>query len=262
MQEVVFVKLGGSFITYKHRPVTLNYEALEVASKILKQAQESGVKLIVGNGGGSFAHYAVLKYRNKDHRELAVMCHRATRLLNRIVVDYLIESGVKATSLQTSAVIYYNEQLGEFVIFGAPIKALVDSRIIPVLYGECIVTQSGVTVVSTERVFELVSEVLKPRRIVLLTDVSGVYTCNPKNCRDATLIRRITPSNLDEVLSTLKQGAETDATGGIYEKVKLASRLAFSLGIEVIITSGFDIESAVSAILGGTPARATVIAPK
>lgn len=260
--NVVYVKLGGSLLTVKNRPVAVNFEALSSVTKVLWEAVNSSIKLVVGNGGGSFAHYVVLKHRDRDYRDLLVWCNRSTRLLNGLVVDYLLDAGIRATSVQTSSIVYYDEDAGELRANAKVVKNLVEKGVVPVVYGECILGPDGIVVVSTERVFELLARSLSPTRVVLLTDVSGVYTCDPKKCTEASLVRKITRSNIDEVLSLLKSSEQGDATGGMYGKVKMASRLAFELGVEVVITSGLDKDAALKAIVGDEPERATIIDPK
>jgi isopentenyl phosphate kinase len=257
MKSYVFVKIGGSFITNKDKPVSLNYRSLQLLYEIVKRVHTSGVRLIMGNGGGSFAHYTVLKHRDKGSIDLLVKCHEATRSLNRIIVDYLVEGGLPVTSIQTSAIIHYME--GAFRVFYEPVALLVELGVIPILYGECIPSMRAPIVLSTERVFELLAGYLKPERIVLLTDVSGVYTCDPKTCSNPELIHEITPRNLEEVLELLKRHEKSDATGGVYGKVLLMSKLAFELKTNVVITSGFNVDSAVEAIMGGVPRDSTII---
>lgn len=254
--NIVFVKVGGSFITYKDKPVKVNLRALSSLVKIIREVKED-VSLILGNGGGSFAHYAVLKYRNKHPSNLLAKCHQATRSLNRILVDYLVESGVWATSIQPSSIIYVSRS--GFEAYIKPIEVLLENKIIPVVYGECVLSEIGVVVLSTEKIFELLAKYIKPSRIVLLTDVSGIFTCNPKICSAAELINRITPENINSVLEILKNTSTIDATGGVYSKVLSMSTFSFKTGVDVIITSGFDIESAILAIRGHVPKRATII---
>lgn len=141
------------------------------------------------------------------------------------------------------------------------VKQFLANDIVPVVYGECIIGAGNVIVVSTERIFELLAREISPRRIVLLTDVNGVYTCDPKKCKDASLIKRITRDTFEEVLLLLKQGAMDDATGSMFGKVQVAGKLAFELGVEVVITSGLNTKSALEAITGGYPEEATLIAP-
>ncbi|MEM0002159.1 MAG: isopentenyl phosphate kinase [Desulfurococcaceae archaeon] len=257
--KYIYVKAGGSFITVKSKPIKINYEALESLRRIISESKDGEIGLILGNGGGSFAHYTVSKYINTGDETLLVKCHEATRILNRIIVDYLVESNIYATSVQTSAIIQYDHKTGEFAVFYKPVEVLLSKGIIPVVYGECIPTSGKTIVISTEKVFELLAKHIKPHRIILLTDVNGVYTCDPKNCSNATLIDKITPQNINEVLMMLKEHEKSDVTGGIYSKVLSTSRLSFELKTEVFILSGFDVASAVEAIRGGYPRNATLI---
>lgn len=261
--EHVFVKLGGSFITHKDRPVSINYFALKCVREIFRVvAGRQDVSILAGNGGGSFAHYTVLKHAGACSKVRLVKCQESTRILNRIVVDYLVENGILATSVQTSSIIHYDVRSRKYEVFTRPLETLMSLGVIPVVYGECIPTTGEPIIVSTEKVFELISEHIKPKRIVLLTDVSGVYTCDPKTCRDPVMIDRITPSNVAQVLEVLKQGAFVDATGGMFSKVKFMASLAERLGIQIVITSGFDVDSSINAILGGEPLRGTTIYPE
>ncbi|MEM1635188.1 MAG: isopentenyl phosphate kinase [Thermosphaera sp.] len=256
-KDIVFLKAGGSLITFKDRPVSVNYEALKTLAEALKKVHEN-VTIVMGNGGGSFAHYTVSKYASESMLKLLVKCQQSTRLLNRLIVDYLVFHDIPATGLQTSAVIGYGKET--IKVFTPPIVNLLKNNIIPVLYGECILSDSGsIEIFSTEKVFEVLSSVLKPSRIVLLADVAGVYSCDPKKCSNPKLIRHINDSNLNEILNSLEEELGRDATGGMFSKVKSMSELSRKTGVKVILTSGFNAEYIVDAVTGKVPKEATVI---
>ncbi|MCY0868070.1 MAG: isopentenyl phosphate kinase [Desulfurococcus sp.] len=255
--ELVYVKLGGSLITVKSKPVTVKSEALDTVVKALRRVY-GRVGLVLGNGGGSFAHYAVRRYCNGDPAICISKCHQSTRLLNRLIVDYLVSSGIPASSVQTSAFITVKPG-GGFQVFYEPVASLLSLNVIPVVYGECLPSDEGPVVISTEEVFGLLAEVLKPSRIVLLTDVKGIYTCNPSKCSNPELVRRIDKSNLSLILDNLREEAKADVTGSIYGKIESMSRLSSKLGVRVIMTSGFNADEVVSAILKGEVGEGTVI---
>ncbi len=254
---IVYVKLGGSFITYKDKPFSINYSALEKTVSIISRTMDR-VKLILGNGGGSFAHTIVQMYRDKSVDVLLTHCQNSTRKLNTIVVNYLIEHGVRATGIQTSAIMVYEK--GEYSVWVKPIQQALEHGLIPVVYGECIFSDNGYTIVSTEKVFSILSRYFQPKRIVLLTDVPGIHTCDPKECSDAKLIKKITGENLDEVLNLLRKASSMDATGSIYGKVLSMARLSRETCVDVHVVSGFDIESSIKAILGLEYVNGTLIA--
>lgn len=256
--NLVFVKAGGSFLTFKDKPFSMNYRALEKLSEIIGKGFRSGVRILLGNGGGSFAHPVVKALEGGDPSRLLIHCQRATRLLNRIVVDQLIDKGIPATSLQTSAFIV--EDRDGLRVFIDPLRILLDGNVIPVVYGECIVSvRSGYRVLSTEDVFSVVAQYVKPSRIVLLTDVEGVYTCDPKLCRDAKLIRRIDRGNYEEVISMVSGSGGIDVTGGIRGKIDKMMNISRKLGIPVIIVSGFNTIEASRAIIEGVVEEGTYI---
>ncbi len=256
IDNVVFVKAGGSFITYKDKPFTINYTALSRLVDILRNSVKH-VRILLGNGGGSFAHPVVKMLKDSDPLKLLVHCQKATRLLNKIIVDYLVDHGIDAVSLQTSAFIVEEKGFSSWL---KPLKLLLKYGVIPVVYGECIISSSSIYhVLSTEDVFALISSEVKPVRIVLLTDVDGVYTCNPYTCRDAELIKEISNKNYNEILDMIEGSGGIDVTGGIRSKVEKMMNISKKLGVPVIIVSGHNVSEAVSAITKGVVSRGTVI---
>ena len=251
-----YVKLGGSFITFKDKPFSVNYEALEKIIEILSRVINR-VKLILGNGGGSFAHTIVEKYRDQPVDTLLSMCQDSTRRLNALIVNYLVQHGLRVTGLQTSALIVSSN--GEYHVFTKPLEKALEKGLTPIVYGECIFSDKGYEILSTERVFSILAQYFRPERIVLLTDVSGIHTCDPKMCSEAELIPRITRDNLDQVLHVLETTSTRDATGSVYGKVLSMTRLSSELRVRVYIVSGFDVESSIKAILGEDGVYGTVI---
>ena len=60
----------------------------------------------------------------------------------------------------------------------------------------------------------------KPNRIIIATDVDGVFTSNPMLDTDAKIIKDIDNSNIDDVLGNIKNEVKPyDVTGGMRTKV-------------------------------------------
>ncbi len=255
---VVYVKAGGSFITYKDRFFSVNYSALEALSRALRVAVDNGVRILLGNGGGSFAHPVVEMLKENDPRLLLVYCQKATRLLNKILVDYLVDNGIPAVSMQTSAIIYDDD--GVLRAYAEPVKRMLEIGVIPVVYGECVVSSTGIyRVVSTEKVFDALGEDIRASRLVLLTDVDGVYTCDPNRCGDAELIPVIDPSNYEEVISRVSGSKGIDVTGGIRGKIEAMYEYSRKHRVPVYILSGFNVEDVVKAMLGKEIGKGTIV---
>ena len=94
--------------------------------------------------------------------------------------------------------------------------------------------------------------------LVILTDVSGLYTADPSKDKNARLIERI--DEITPELDELASGAgSTNATGGMKTKLT-AAKLATRSGVPVFITSSKE-DDAILAALSGT-GRGTLFTAK
>ena len=255
--ELVFVKAGGSWITFKDRPFSIDYNALEKLAEILLMSSNDA-KIVLGHGGGSFAHPVVKSRQIYGDRKTLILCHKATKTLNQIIVSKLIDYGIDVLSIQTSSIILWTGR--GYRVFAEPVKEAINKGLIPIVYGDCILDQYGYyRVISTEELFTVLTMELKPKRIVYLERVDGIYTKDPMKYSDAKLIPLINKENYKETLKLLKESYGIDVTGGMRTKIEKALELARDYGINSIIVSGYDVEEAVRAITKGTIKRGTLI---
>ncbi len=63
MNEIVFIKLGGSVIT-KPEPYTADYDVIKSVLTEIKEIKEKRhINILIGHGGGSFPHIPAHEYR-------------------------------------------------------------------------------------------------------------------------------------------------------------------------------------------------------
>ena len=108
MNDLVFVKLGGSIITDKAqvetaRPEVIARLAAEMSSALSLQPD---LQVVLGHGSGSFGHVVARRYGTRqgvysadEWRGFAEVAAVAARL-NRIVTDAFLMAGVPVWSLQ------------------------------------------------------------------------------------------------------------------------------------------------------------------
>jgi len=92
--------------------------------------------------------------------------------------------------------------------------------------------------------------------LVLLTDVDGLFTANPRTDPDARRIAEL--ADVDDAALARAAGTSTGGTGGMSSKLE-AARLATRAGISVLITSG-DHPGALERALAGED-LGTLVAP-
>jgi isopentenyl phosphate kinase len=238
LSELVLLKLGGSVITDKRQPFTARIDVIErIATEIKNALNERGddLQLIVGHGSGSFGHKAAAKYQTHQgainaeswlgFAEVAA----AAAALNNIVMERFRQVGVPAIKFQPSASTRTRgEQLMYFETH--PIKEVLKHGLVPVVYGDVSVdANQGMSIVSTEKLFDNLARELAPNRIILAGHVDGVYEQDPLTHPDAELIEDIDRTNWEEVEAVLGGSHGTDVTGGMFSKVREMYRLTLAM---------------------------------
>ncbi|MDR0828463.1 MAG: glutamate 5-kinase [Desulfovibrio sp.] len=116
------------------------------------------------------------------------------------------------------------------------LNALLDNGIIPIVNENDAVAVSEIKVGDNDNLSALVAVLARADLLVLLTDIEGLYSADPRHDPQAELIPRI--ENIDESLRLLAGGPGSGlGIGGMVTKVQ-AAEMATRAGIGVIIASG------------------------
>jgi isopentenyl phosphate kinase len=241
---LVFVKLGGSLVTDKEVEATARPQVIQRLAEEVRRALDAcpGLRLLLGHGSGSFGHMVAQRYHVQsgctDWRAYAWTSAAATRL-NRIVTDVFLEAGVPVVSIQPSASARCRG--GELVELAVhPVEEMLGHGLVPLLYGDVALDERwGSTIASTEAIFAYLARRLRPQRILLLGEVGGVFSADPRLDAEARLIPVIQASHLEEAETVLSGSHAVDVTGGMRSKVRLMADLVRNLPrLQVHLFSG------------------------
>ncbi|MBI3536871.1 MAG: uridylate kinase, partial [Chloroflexi bacterium] len=171
MDNLIFLKLGGSAITDKTREATARVDAIQNAARTIKRALNANPsrKLLIGHGSGSFGHFAAQKSgfgQRGNWRAYAQTGARASQL-TRIVTDIFIAEGIPIVAMQPSASARCRDgQLIELAT--TPIQTALAHNLIPLVHGDVAFDETReMTIASTEMIFAYLAPILKPSRIIL-----------------------------------------------------------------------------------------------
>lgn len=240
MRIVKVVKLGGSVITQKDKPFTINVPVLcDLAQQISRYLRENPqVVLVLIHGGGSFGHSLVRECLNvygDVTQECFVRVAHYMMMLNSAVLEVLLANNIKAVSIPTRSICYVKGS--EVICNVEQVRRYLDSGICPVVFGDVVIDVRGMryVVVSGDRLAHIIARELRAKEVVFVTDVEGIFTSDPKKDRSARLIREL---KADEVYSKVEFKEVTDVTGGMGTKVGELLRYCAE-GAKILVVGGF-----------------------
>ncbi|MFC6785682.1 isopentenyl phosphate kinase [Halobaculum halobium] len=212
---VTVLKLGGSVITEKDRPETLDGETLAALAAAIAEADVEN--LVVVHGGGSFGHHHAAEHGASTTEGIrdagGVMdVHGAMTTLNRFVLSRLHAEDVPAVPVHPfSAAV--RDAAGDLTLMTDQVATMLDEGFVPVLHGDGVVhAGEGVTVLSGDEIVTELASALDADRVGLCSTVPGVLD------GDDEVIPRI--DAFDEVADVLGVSDATDVTGGMAAKVR------------------------------------------
>jgi len=218
------LKLGGSEITDKEKPLTPNLQIIERLADEIAQAKVSS--LIVVHGGGSFGHHIAKQYKltegYSDPSQVVGFSetHRAMTKLNSLVMDSLISHNVNAVVVQPSSCVVM--KAGRIQSMEKkPLIRMVDMGLVPVLYGDAVLdSDKGFAILSGDQLVTSLALNFGASRIIMGGDVDGLYTKDPKVNKSARLVDRVTLEELKTQKHDIEGSKATDVTGGMLGKVR------------------------------------------
>jgi len=154
-------------------------------------------RLIIVHGGGSYGHPVASKYKIKEgacegdfstlsrQRLGFAQTKKAMIELNSIIVDSFLGVDVPVVPIPPSAIsVTKNERISSFDTVTL-YKAL-EGGFVPLLHGDPVFDEEkGFTILSGDQIISYLARVMGAERVLIGTDVDGLYTEDPKINPDA-----------------------------------------------------------------------------
>lgn len=254
----IFVKLGGSLLTDKRAKEMVRQDVIQRLAGEIQRArlEQPGLRIVLGNGAGSFGHLYASKYGTRNGVASAeqwfgfAQTADAAARLNRILVAALLDAGVPAWSIQPSVALRCSD--GHVATGPENTVALALARgLLPVIFGDVALDSiRGGTIASTEEIFQVLDDLLLSSRIILAGEVGGIYNADPLVDSKAKVIPSVTLKSFAEIRSGLAGSYGVDVTGGMAAKVAQAMGwIAKRPQLRVLICSGLEPDNLYHALI-------------
>jgi len=260
--NLVIIKLGGSVLTRKkHNEKKIDKDSLKRLSKEIRSAMTEDLRLIIVHGVGSFGHIISKKYSlvegftgEEQIKAISALRYDLAKL-NLEISRELRHCGINVVTFHPSSLFYSDSGKLKSKNFQSISESL-KLGLTPMLYGDIIFDEKrGFGILSGDSIILHLAKYFKPNRIIIGTDVDGVFDRDPNINRNARLIRSINGRNIGSV--DLSQSTAIDVTGGMKGKIgELLKLLPFSQQSQIINISKPNVLK--KALLGNTNLGTTI----
>ena len=262
----IIIKLGGSVVTFKEtKDFPLSWKEIErtceryirvwnvrrIAKEIASITKITELQMILINGAGPFGHFLV-KERLEGNKSITTeLIHKSVELLNQKIVRIFNDNGMKLVPLAPYELCYFSNGMYNIQQLYTKCLRVLSEGGFPSTYGDCVKVNKQTpplgdcVVISGDDLVVELTKLWRPDKVIIATDVDGVFTSDPKLNPDARLIRLFSPETLE---STKFEISSIDVTGGMRSKV--IKLLSISSMAECRIINGLKPGIIRKAILG------------
>ena len=234
---MILIKLGGSIITNKEKPLSVRRKTINNLAKSLKKINEP---MIIVHGGGSYGHYWSVKYnmhskeKKYDLRGVAIVKNSMIEL-NKIILDSLLKNKLNPYCLPPTDFMSGNKPISKKV---KEIEKIAKSGLIPVTYGDALwYGQKKTYILSGDKVMTHLAKILRPRLCIFVLNEDGLYS----DLKSKKLIYELRDKR--HLISENKM----DVTGGMTRKVEEALKIS-KIGMNVFFVNGNKPERILKAV--------------
>ena len=236
-KRIVF-KVGTSTIVY---PETgkLNYRNLELLARTLSDIQNQGKEVILVSSGAIGVGRDKLKIGKISEipEKQAVAAVGQCELMFQYS-KFFGEYGKVVGQILLTLDLYKNKERKKNVI--NTFSKLLEKDIIPIVNENDSVSVEEIKIGDNDTLSALVAILVKADLLVVLTDTDGFYDSDPRLSKAAKKIKVVEKITAEMELYAGEKGSE-NATGGMKTKIE-AAKIATNAGIDMILTSGQNLE--------------------
>ena len=244
----IVIKIGTSNITYNTG--CLNLRHVENLVKVISDIKNAGNEVILVSSGAIAMGTGKL---NLASRPSDIAGKQACAAVGQCELMYTYDrlfgnyNHTVAQLLLTAPDLANDERCEKFK---ATMSRLLDFKALPIINENDTVSTEEIEFGDNDTLAAKVGASVNADIVVLLSDINGLYTADPRKNPDAEFIPEVRV--LDEKIMSLGTGAGTaHGTGGMVTKLR-AAKIATESGCDMIIMNGDDPENLYK-ITDGTP---------
>ena len=232
----VVVKLGTSTLT--HTTGKLNIRRVEKLCKVLSDLKNAGHEIVLVSSGAIAMGVGKL---NLSQKPSDIPTKQALAAIGQCELMYIYDKLFGEYNHIVAQLLITGEDVENDVRhtnFSNTLARLMELGAIPIINENDTVATKEIVIGDNDTLAAIVAQSVKADKLVLLSDIDGLYTADPHLDPNATLIPVINKID-DSVLALAGVSNSNLGTGGMVTKLE-AAKICLSCGCDMIITNGDD----------------------
>ena len=230
----IVIKIGTSTLT--HTTGHLNIRRVEELCKVISDIKNAGHEVIIVSSGAIGMGIGKLGLRE---RPTDIPTKQAAAAVGQCELMYTYDKLFSEFSHTVAQLLITGEDVESELRhsnFSNTLNRLLELGAIPIINENDTVATKEIVIGDNDTLAAIVAESVKANKLVLLSDIDGLYTADPHSDPNAKLIRHT--SKVDDKIIALAGGAGCAlGTGGMVTKLQ-AAKICLACGCEMIITNG------------------------
>jgi len=230
----IVVKIGTS--TLAHPTGHLNLRRVEQLCKVLSDIKNSGHELILVSSGAIGMGVGKLGLRQ---RPTDIPSKQAAAAVGQCELMYTYDKLFGEYHHTVAQLLITGEDIAcekRHVNFSNTINRLLELGALPIINENDTIATDEIVIGDNDTLAAIVAQSIGADRLILLSDIDGLYTADPRKDPDAKLIHRV--HKIDERILSLAGVSSTGlGTGGMVTKLR-AAEICMGCGCTMVIANG------------------------
>ena len=242
----ITVKVGTSTLT--HKTGRLNIRRVEELCKVLSDVKNAGHDIVLVSSGAIGMGVGKLNMADKPQD---MPTKQAAAAVGQCELMYVYDNLFLEYNHTVGQILITGEDLADSVRhenFTNTLNRLLELGALPIINENDTIATSEIAVGDNDTLGALVAASVKSDLFIVLTDIDGLYTADPRRDPNAQLISEVTEITKEMLQGAGGQGSSL-GTGGMATKLS-AAKIAMDAGVDMIIVNGASPEIIYDAVDG------------
>jgi len=234
----IVIKIGSSLIVDETGSVRTEW--LRSLVKDVSELKKNSKNVIIVTSGAIALGKNILNLKKSEKLKLDMA--QGTAAVGQIELISAIKNAFSEENIKVAQLLLTiedTERRRRYLNARNTISMLIDNGVVPIINENDTVATSEIRYGDNDRLASRVAQITDADTLILLSDVDGLYTKNPKIYKDAKLIKKVNDLKKDLKEINIK-GVNEYGSGGMQTKIE-AAKICQLAGCSMVIANGLSL---------------------